>query len=294
LATTLSEYELEVFPELEVPGGGADRESKLFFRALATLARRTRPSKRPLLTRVAVSAARQGIRGGSPALRRAASRTTSVLVDAPDTSTNEPSPLTDATTSYGGTNGFVDSSGATTDDPNKAVASYWQWGEGEEEISPIRRIYPDVMIEHLGHAAAEAQSEAEAQALAGAMVPIAARIVPRAAPAILHAAPSLVCGLAGVVRTLRRNQVTRPLVRVVPTIVRSTALKLANEALRGNGVTPQTAVRVLANPTARVLGNPRHAARAFRRSQALDRQFHRNPSPAPPCPGCQRCAAAAR
>src|SRR5947199_1405367 len=34
--------------------------------------------------------------------------------------------------------------------------------EFEEEISPIRRIYPDAMMEHLGHAAAEAQTEAEA------------------------------------------------------------------------------------------------------------------------------------
>jgi hypothetical protein len=40
--------------------------------------------------------------------------------------------------------------------------------ESEFEISPIRKIYPDATMEHLGHAAAEAQDEAEAESLAGA------------------------------------------------------------------------------------------------------------------------------
>src|SRR5215831_9542466 len=83
-------------------------------------------------------------------------------------------------------------------------------GEFEEEleVSPVRKIYPDAMMEHLGHAAAETLSEAEAEALAGAMIPLAGRLVPRAAPAIMRATPGLVCGLAGVVRGLRRDPAT--------------------------------------------------------------------------------------
>jgi hypothetical protein len=163
----------------------------------------------------------------------------------------------------------------------------------ELEISPIRRIYPDAMMEHLGHAAAETQSEAEAEALAGAMIPLAARSVPAAAPVILRAAPGLVCALSGVVQTLRRNPSTRPLVRVTPAIVKGTAVSLARQAAAGGTVSPQTAVKTLARQTAQVLGSPSQASQAFRRSQKLDRVFHRTGSRAIGCPTCG-CRAAAR
>jgi hypothetical protein len=164
----------------------------------------------------------------------------------------------------------------------------------EAEISPIRRIYPDAMMEHLGHAAAETHSEAEAEALAGALVPLAARAVPQAAPAILRAAPGLACGLAGVVRTLHRSKATRPLLRTVPAVVRSTAASIAQQVSRGATVTPQAAVRILARQTARMLGSPRQAAQAFRRSQQLDRQFHRAGGAVNSGLTCCRCGAPMR
>jgi hypothetical protein len=168
-------------------------------------------------------------------------------------------------------------------------------GECEWEISPVRKIYADAMMEHLGHAAAETHSEAEADALAGAMVPLAARAIPQAAPSIMRASPGLVCGLAGVVRTLRRSPATRPLVRTVPAIVRSAATSIARQTSRGAAVTPQAAVRTLARQTARVLGSPRLATLAFRRSQRLDRQFHRAGGVAvASCPTCSRCGARVR
>src|SRR4051812_15954208 len=43
----------------------------------------------------------------------------------------------------------------------------------ESAVNPIRRVYPDAMMEHFAHAAAEAESEAEAEAFIGALVPIA-------------------------------------------------------------------------------------------------------------------------
>jgi len=36
--------------------------------------------------------------------------------------------------------------------------------EGEGMANPLRRVYPDAMMEHLGHAATEAETEAEAEA----------------------------------------------------------------------------------------------------------------------------------
>src|SRR5882724_2092340 len=34
--------------------------------------------------------------------------------------------------------------------------------EGEGELNPIRKVYPDALLEHMAHAAAEAESEQEA------------------------------------------------------------------------------------------------------------------------------------
>jgi hypothetical protein len=270
MAIPVSEYELEA-------GMSGELESQQFFGALANVARRgvgwlTTPGSPQ--RQLALWAARQAINRGLPAVGRWAG------------------------SQVGGA-----SNGATGADLGARAASWLSGrlpqqeceGDCEWEISPVRRIYADAMMEHLGHAAAETHSEAEADALAGAMVPLAARAVPQAAPFIMRASPGLVCGLAGVVRTLRRSPATRPLVRAVPAIVRSTATSIAQQASRGAAVTPQTAVRTLARQTTRVLGSPRHAALAFRRSQRLDRQFHRAGGVAMTSwPTCRRCGAIAR
>jgi hypothetical protein len=146
--------------------------------------------------------------------------------------------------------------------------------EGEEEANPIRRVYPDALMEHLGHAASQTESEAEAEAFVGALVPLAARVIPRVAPAVMRAAPQLIRGVARVTRTLRRSPATRPLVRAVPTIVRRTTASLARRVARGQPVTARTAVRTLAGQTARVLSSPQQCVHAYRRSRALDRRYH--------------------
>jgi hypothetical protein len=158
----------------------------------------------------------------------------------------------------------------------------------EGEVNPVRKWYPDAMLEHLGHAAAEAESEAEAEALAGSMIPLVARAVPNASSAILGATPGLVCGLAGVVRTLRRNPATKPLIRVVPAIVRRTAASIAKQASARGPVSPKSAVRTLARQTYQVLSSPKQATQAFRRSQHLDRHLHGAP-PSGTARRCQRC-----
>lgn len=151
--------------------------------------------------------------------------------------------------------------------------------EGEWEVNPIRRVYPDALMEHLGHAAAEAESEEEAEAFIGALVPLAARLIPRAASAVMRVAPNLIRGVAGAARTLRANPATRQLVRALPTVVRQTTANLARQAQQGRPVTPQAAVRTLARQTSRVIGSPRRCAQAFQRSRALDRGFHRTAGP---------------
>ena len=149
----------------------------------------------------------------------------------------------------------------------------YEW-ELEEELNPIRRVYPDALMEHLGHAATEAE------AFIGAMIPMAARLIPRAAPAIMRSAPQLIRGLAGVTRMLRRSPATRQLVRTLPQVVRRTAASIARQTAQGGPVTPQQAVRTLARQTARIVGSPQQAVQAYRRSRALDQRHHQSVGPA--------------
>jgi hypothetical protein len=131
-------------------------------------------------------------------------------------------------------------------------------------------------MEHFGHAAAETESEAEAEAFALPLIPLAAKLLaPQIGRLVMRrAAPQLARGAARVVRTLRRNPRTRPLVRVVPTIVRRTSLDLARQAQRGRPVTPSTATAALARQTRAVLSDPRQCVRAYHRSRRLDRRYH--------------------
>lgn len=163
-------------------------------------------------------------------------------------------------------------------------------GEYEYELNPIRRVYPDAMMEHLAHEAIMAESEQEAAeqffpliGLAAAkLLPLAAKAAPmlgkallKGAPKLMKVAPNLTRGIGNITRTLFRNRRTRPLLRSMPTIANRTVQNLAQQAARGRPVTPQTAVRTLARQTQRVLSNPHACAAAQRRSQMMDRQWHR-------------------
>jgi hypothetical protein len=146
--------------------------------------------------------------------------------------------------------------------------------EGEGMANPLRRVYPDAMMEHLGHAAAEAETEAEAEAFIGALVPLAAGLARKAAPHIARHTPQLVRGLSKVARTLRRNPTTRPLVRALPTIASRTTRSLARSAAHGRPITPRRAARTLAGQTRSVLASPHTRRQVIRRARALDRRYH--------------------
>jgi hypothetical protein len=147
--------------------------------------------------------------------------------------------------------------------------------EGEAMANPLRRVYPDAMMEHLGHAAAEAETEAEAEAYIGALVPLAAGLARKAAPHVARSTPHLVRGLSSVARTLRRNPTTRQLVRVLPTVASRTTRTLARHVAHGRPITPRRVARTLAGQTAAVLSNPRARNHIVRRARALDRNYHR-------------------
>lgn len=182
-------------------------------------------------------------------------------------------------------------------------------GELESELNPIRKVYPDALLEHMAHAAAEAESEFEAAEAFAPLVPVVASklapmvargvravavhpaaaaphgrpgghaprgaMAPRVMANVMRVAPQLTRGVSHVARTLYRNPQMRPLVRVIPAIARQTTASLARQVAHGRPITPRMAVRTLARQTAHVLGSPARAVHAYRHSRALDKHHHR-------------------
>jgi len=163
--------------------------------------------------------------------------------------------------------------------------------EFEEEVSPIRKIYPDAVMEHLGELAAESESEDEAAehflplvgmaatkllpVVAKAVAPMAKKALPKIARALTRSTPHLTKGVGRVARILHRNPHTRHLLRTVPGIARRTVGHIAHRVARGARVTPRLAVKTLARQARRVLGTPAHRAQALRRHGRLERSLHR-------------------
>jgi hypothetical protein len=148
--------------------------------------------------------------------------------------------------------------------------------EGEFEAAMAGEgMSPAVLMEHYGHAAAEAESEAEAAEYFLPLIPLAAKLLaPQIGRLVMRQAPRLIRGITRVGRTLRRNRRTRPLVRVLPTIARRTVADIARQTQGGRPVTPQAATTALTRQTYRALRDPHTCVRAYRRSRRLDRRYH--------------------
>ncbi|GCD91833.1 hypothetical protein [Nocardioides sp. LS1] len=149
--------------------------------------------------------------------------------------------------------------------------------EAEEEaegfVNPVRRIYRDAeTMAHLAVRAERAQSEAEAEAFVGALVPIAARLIPRAASVLARNAPALIRGATRIARRLRRSPQTRRLVRALPVVLQRTAQSLADQAANGRPIDATTVVRTLGTMTGRVLRQPASPMRAV---TSFDRRWNR-------------------
>jgi hypothetical protein len=156
-------------------------------------------------------------------------------------------------------------------------------GEFESFSNPQRRLETEALMAHLGNAAASAESEEEAEAFLGALIPLAAQLIPRVAPMVMRAAPQLINGVANAARTLMNSPATQQLVRTLPTIAKNTVGSIARQVANGQPVTVQSAVRTLAQQTANVIGSPQQAVNAYRQNQALDRAHHRQ-APKPTAP----------
>jgi hypothetical protein len=179
------------------------------------------------------------------------------------------------------------------------------------ELSPIRRWYPDALMEHLAHEATEAESETEAAEqflpliplVANKLLPIAAKVLPKLAgkvlPRVVNAvakvAPRLTRGISNITRTLFRKPQTRQMIRVVPSIARRTVTQIARQAALGRPVSPQVAQQVLRAQVRRVVASPQVAQAVLRRSAVLDSRLHQTAGLPRPTfvsrPTCASCGA---
>jgi hypothetical protein len=163
--------------------------------------------------------------------------------------------------------------------------------EFEGEISPVTRIYPDAMMEHMAVAAMEAENEHEAAEgflpliplIAGKLLPMAAklapkiagRLLPQVARSISRLTPQLTRGVGNLARTLYRNPQTRPLLRTIPSTARRAVTAIAKQAMAGHPVSPRGALQVLARTNHRMLSSPKLVNTVMQRGNLLDRQAHR-------------------
>jgi hypothetical protein len=144
-------------------------------------------------------------------------------------------------------------------------------GPSAEMFAPDGEMDTEALMEHLGHAAAETESDLEAEAFLGALVPLAAKL----APSILGAVPQLAKGIGAIGRSLRRSKQAKAYVRTLPAALMAAADGVtAMQAETGRPVRPEEAVRALARSTGSLLSSPRASTDAYARSRELDREYH--------------------
>lgn len=118
--------------------------------------------------------------------------------------------------------------------------------------------------ELMAAAASRAATDMEAEAQIGSATAIV--LSPAERDALRSVLPNINRGVAVLTRILRRSPATRPAVRVIPTIVKRSAVTLRKQAAAGRPVTRQAAARAVATQTRRVLGSPSTCAKAVRRN----------------------------
>lgn len=178
--------------------------------------------------------------------------------------------------------------GATTRAP--VIEGELEWAGLVHESTATTLQELEAELEHLAHAAAEAESEQEAAEQFLPLIPLAAKLalplvkraLPGAARALARSAPSalrrlspgLSRGVSRVTRTLYQNPTTRPLVRAVPDIASRTLQSITSRLARGQRITPLRAAQILAQQTTRTLGHPGRLHRCLRHSVRADRRYH--------------------
>jgi hypothetical protein len=150
-------------------------------------------------------------------------------------------------------------------------------GEGEQEmtheIAAHELTHNEAVAEMMADAASRETHEGEAEAMAGASVMTV--ISPSDRRALRRILPHMVRGTAILTRILRRRRITRPAVRIVPTIMRRAVKDLKRQAAKGLPITRKRAARAAAKQVRRVLSSPRACTAALTRNVKVSRAYKR-------------------
>lgn len=112
--------------------------------------------------------------------------------------------------------------------------------------------------------ASQAVTEQEAEAQIGGAIVMS--LTPQDRVTLNKAIASITRGGAVLTRILRGREVTKPMVRVVPTIVKRAAVSVKKQAAAGRPITKQTVANAMARQTRKVLGSPAICAHALQRN----------------------------
>jgi hypothetical protein len=140
-------------------------------------------------------------------------------------------------------------------------------GESEAEFETVMAgplTEQQALGELMAAAASKAVSDLEAEAHIGAANVIV--LTPEDRDTLRAVLPSINRGAAVLTRVLRQRGVTRPAVRVIPTIVKRTAVSLKNKAAAGQPVTKKIAAKTMAAQTKKVLTHPAVCSKAINRN----------------------------
>jgi hypothetical protein len=143
-------------------------------------------------------------------------------------------------------------------------------GSGELELeSGHPAACEAALTEVLAAEAAHTSSEAEAEALLGAALPITIRVMSGRGQ-LRRVTPALVRANARLVRGLRRSGPAGPnLLRLVPTIQRKTVATIKQQQRSGRPVPPSMVAPIMAAHATRVLGTPRKCGPALVRNAVV-------------------------
>lgn len=117
--------------------------------------------------------------------------------------------------------------------------------------------------EYLAAQAAATESESEAESFVGSAV--AMTLSPRDRRELEALLPALLRGASTLTRVLHRHPASRPGVRMVPSIVGSSARTIATLRSQGHRIRPEDVGAVMAGSAQRVLGDPRWQQAVARR-----------------------------
>jgi hypothetical protein len=173
-------------------------------------------------------------------------------------------------------------------------AEFFGTNEMEAEVGNTESAHEAALTEFLAAQAAEASTEAEAEAAIGATLPITITIM-GGRRALRRVMPVLTQTNATMVRTLAQQGPTgRQLLRLAPTIQRRAIATLKAAVRSGQPINSATAVKAMASAAYRVLNNPKTVQKAIVRNAVL-RQRTAPPNPRRAAAGvgmrsCPTCA----